>query len=263
MPQNMTLDDSKRKCEILNCFVREFKKRHPYLSSNQVAQRLDIPQSSLNRIENLATNPSLENVLNILVGTGNEGKISEILGKCFPSHKKRYEQIFSANIDTPMLDMVSSGFATNEETFLIVQMAFTRGGVTREQIQERFGSYGLERLESMVKNGVLVQDDDGIIHADHERVNVTFSDLKKIVCLAVEKCYEPESGHLSYQTEAVNDDGLKLIYRELKRTQVQIRKILYNAEYFGDNKIFVGMVADKMIKNIISDNEESNNGELQ
>ena len=64
--------------------------QHPYLSSNQIAKKLNIPQSTLNRIENNATSPSLENVLNVLIATGNENKVAQILSLLFPQHEKKY-----------------------------------------------------------------------------------------------------------------------------------------------------------------------------
>ncbi|OFZ25713.1 MAG: hypothetical protein A2577_00615 [Bdellovibrionales bacterium RIFOXYD1_FULL_36_51] len=243
-----------KKCEILNSFIKEFKTQHPYLSSNQIAKKLDIPQSTLNRIENHATNPSLENVLNVLIATGNESRVAEILSVLFPQHKKKYDQIFSANLETPLLDKYSCECATSEETFLIIQLAFTRKGTTRQEIRERFGSFGLGKLEQLLKDQVLLEGNEGVITADCEKVNVSFGDLKKIIQMAIEKCYHSETGHLSYQTESVSQEGLDLIFQELKRTQVQIRKILYNPQYYGGERVFVGLVGDRLIKNEVDYN---------
>src|SRR3989339_1194405 len=93
--ENLLAPVTDKKCEILNSFIKKFKTQHPYLSSNQIAKKLNIPQSTLNRIENNTTNPSLENVLNVLIATGNENRVGEILSVLFPQHKKKYDQIFS------------------------------------------------------------------------------------------------------------------------------------------------------------------------
>lgn len=252
--QSDNLSESKRKCAVLKTFIGDFKAKHPNLSSNQIAQRLNIPQSSLNRIENESTNPSLENVLSVLAGTGNHHRIPEILGEIFPNHKERFEKIFSANADTSFLDDVSSRYATDPETFLLVQMGFTRSGLSEREVRERFGSWGLEKLQVLIESGVLVRREDGLLCANEEKVNVTFADLKKIVCLAIEKCFDPElidqgNSHLSYQTESVNEAGLQLILDELKKAQVNIRRIMYNPTYYGDHKVFASMVADQIVKN--------------
>jgi len=248
------LSESKRKCSVLKAFIGDFKAKHPNLSSNQIAQRLSIPQSSLNRIENETTNPSLENVLGVLAGTGNYHRIPEVLGEIFPNQKERFEKIFSANVDTPLLDDVSSRYATDPETFLLIQMGFTRTGISEFEVRERFGSWGLDKLKVLIESGVLIRRDDGLYCANEEKVNVTFSDLKKIVCLAIEKCFDPDliaqgESHLSYQTESVNEAGLHLIFEELKKAQVSIRRIMYNPIYYGDHKVFAAMVADKIVKN--------------
>jgi len=228
--------------------------QHPYLSSNQIAKKLNIPQSTLNRIENNATSPSLENVLNVLIATGNENKVAQILSLLFPQHKKKYDQIFSANLETPLLDRYSSECATSEETFLMIQLAFTRKGTTRFEIQERFGSFGIGKLEKLLQDRVLMERSDGVITANQEKVNVSFGDLKKIIQMAIEKCYQSETGHLSYQTESVSQEGLDLIFQELKRTQVQIRKILYNPQYYGGERVFIGLVSDRLLPNEMKDN---------
>lgn len=251
--QDNNLTEAKRKCAILKGYIEDFKSKHPNLSSNQIAQKLNIPQSSLNRIENETTNPSLENVLSVLVGTGNHNRIPEVLGEIFPNHRERFEKIFSANAETPFLDDVATRYATDPDTFLLVQMGFTRTGISELDVRERFGSWGLEKLQMLIESGVLVRREDGFLCANEEKVNVTFNDLKKIVCLAIEKCFEPEAidqgiSHLSYQTESVNDAGRQLILDELKRAQVNIRRIMYNPNYYGDHKVFAAMVADQIVK---------------
>ena len=252
--ENLLAPVTDKKCEILNSFIKKFKIQHPYLSSNQIAKKLNIPQSTLNRIENNTTNPSLENVLNVLIATGNENRVGEILSILFPQHKKKYDQIFSANAETPLLDKYACECATNEETFLIIQLAFTRKGTTVLEIKEKFGTFGVKKLEKLLQDQVLIENSDGVITADCEKVNVSFGDLKKILQMAILECYQSETGHLSYQTESVSQEGLDLIFQELKRTQVQIRKILYNPQYYGGERVFVGLVSDRLIKNTVDDN---------
>lgn len=258
--QELTSNESQRKCSILNSYITEYKAQHPNLSSNQIANRLGIPQASLNRIENRTTNPSLENVLNILIGTGNQESIARILEDVFPNQKEKFKQIFSTNLDTQFWDKKSTNFATKNETFLIMQSACTRNGITYDEVKERFGTYGIEQLNLLLDHKVLRKQANGSYGVDQEKINVTFSDLKKMLTLALEKCYCPEenSNHLSYQTESVNQEGLYLIFQELKRVQQNIKNILYNPKFFGKNKIFVGIVSDKIIKDD-KDNENYNN----
>lgn len=254
----ITSEESKRRCNILNTYISEFKGKHPYLSSNQIANKLGIPQSSLNRIENQTTNPSLENILNIMVGTGNRGKIPEVLNIIFPSQKEKFDLIFSQNKETPFLDEVSVGYATRDDTFLIMQMAFTRSGVTISEIREKFGHYGLDKLDLLMEEGILHKREDGTIGVNEEKANASFADLKKMLLMAIDKCYQPDShdkagAHLSYQTESVNSEGFRAILDELKTVQAKIRRILYNPQYYGDLKVFVGMVSDQIIKNKYDD----------
>lgn len=248
-----TSDDSKRKCSILNRFIAEFKAKYPNLSSNQIASKLDVPQASLNRIENGVANPSLENILSIMVGTGNQDNIPEVLNSIYPTQQEKFKKIFISNSEVPFLDEISSNFATNEETFLMIQMAFTRTGITEEEIERTFGLYGVSKFKLLMDHGVLVRKDDGRIYGNQNKVRTTFNDAKKILGLAIEKCFDATSverkeNHLSYQTESVNKEGVKAILDELKDSSQRIKDILYNPEYYGDIRIFAGLVADRIVR---------------
>lgn len=251
-------NESKLKCKVLNTYIEEFKAKHPNLSSNQIAAKLDIPQASLNRIENCTTNPSLENILNIMVGTGNQDKIIDVLTRCYPSQKEKFNQIFSVNFDTPFLDNLSARYAIRDDTFLLMQMAFTRNGTTEEEVKEKFGTYGLQKLHLLLDEGVLVKREDNKIVVDIEKVKMSFSDSKRMMLLALEKLYDPyrDDNHLSYQTEAINDIGFDAIFTELKKAQGRIREIMYDPQYYGNIKVFVGMIADRIIRDVKDDIEK-------
>lgn len=159
--------------------------------------------------------------------------------------------IFASNAQLQYMDRDIVKCLIKDETFLITQMAFTRNGVTLSEIKKNFGCYGLQQLNLLLEKGVLISGEDGVLRAPEASVNATPADLKEMLRLALDQCYdslshEEDGAHLSYQTESVNLDGLQAILEQLKATQARIRQILYSPAYYGNIKIFVGMVCDKI-----------------
>jgi len=244
-----------RKC------VRELKTKHPNFSSSQIAAMIGMSQPTFSRLENGQSNPSLNTISTLLSGLGKSHYISQAIEIANPSLASMIKENLSHNAETPVLGGEFVRYFRQVEHRNIMLLAMTRSGTTRAEIQGEYGNSGLRKLEELLKDNIL-KESRGIIKADDEKVTFDQEALKSAVLSSIEQHYDSEKygtgeNWLSFQTESVNKEkALKLIRAKLQKVYKEIKEeILYSPEYFGNDKVFIAMVADSLLKDLVSSAE--------
>ena len=211
---------------------------------------------------NLSANPSLEVMTNILMNTGHHDQLPFYLERVNPTLATAFNSYFSHNIETPSLDIDSSTLFANKDYLFILLLAFTDIGTTELEIRQEFGSLGVKRLQELIDHGI-VNIIDQRIYGQSSKITFNQKIMKQAVLYSIEQCYEPEhfgkgENWLSLQTESINKEkAMPEIRNILQNAYKDIKEVLYSEEFKGDDKVFISMVADKILSS------EKNQGILQ
>ncbi|MBT4789948.1 MAG: helix-turn-helix transcriptional regulator [Halobacteriovoraceae bacterium] len=241
--------------------VRELKGKFPKYSSAQIAKEIGMSQPTFNRIENGQTNPSLNSISKLLSAIGKSHKISAAIEIANPSLASTLKENLSHNLETPLIGGELAKYFTISEYRNILLLALTRSGTTKDEVQGEYGNAGIKNLEEMLKS-TLLHETRGIIRANENKVTFDQDTLRDSLVDCIAKKYDAEKfgnneNWLSFQTESVNKSkAMSLIRSKLQRVYKEIKEeILYSPDYYGNDKVFVGMVADSLLKDSIISKE--------
>jgi hypothetical protein len=138
------------------------------------------------------------------------------------------------------------------EYFLILNLASTNSGTTTEEVSHHLGTVGIERLNHLVSEGLIIADkNDRFVGANHN-FKLSFAETKKRIELSMKYYRLDEAGSIhnwmSFQTESTNDDGLKAL-KKLNQKHFNERKdqIYNNPMYNGDIKHYTASVSSTFL----------------
>ena len=246
--------------DFMRSCIGKLKERYPHLSSAQIAQKVGIGKSTINRIENGTANPGLNSLMKILSFMGANGKVSEVLKMA--SDVEQTKEEISHNADSIVLGDITK-YLNNPDYkgVLLIIMASSKGS-TREEIKHEHGARGIRFLSELVDLKVVTESPEGVLkvhsrYYDGESVYATDQRTNKnslLYCLKAK--YDSEqfgtgNNWLSFQTDSINKTkAMKLIRSELKKAYINIDKIIRSNEFRGDDKIFIGLVTDSLTDNL-------------
>lgn len=247
------LENSGSQTNLIKDCVRELQRRFPGLSSTQIAIKIGMSQSTFSRIENGQTRPNVSNISKLLSAAGKTHQISEAVLLSDPKLMAQVKNNLSHNFETPIMGGEFAKYFSVPDFRKIILLALTNSGTTRVEIQTEYGNSGIKKLEDLLKVSIIFED-RGIIRANEEKVSFTQDLLKESLISCINDNYDPEKfgkalNWLSFQTESVNKSkAMKLIHARLQKTYKEIKEeILYSPEYQGNDKVFIGMVADSLL----------------
>ncbi|WP_157765603.1 helix-turn-helix domain-containing protein [Halobacteriovorax marinus] len=232
--------------------IRTYKKEHPNLSGAQIARRFNMTSSSLNRIENGDVRvPTIDQVLKVLRGTGASGDILKYLDANYPSIAETYREVYDTR-NTEFISQDLECHLNDKDKFLIILLALTGDGTTREEVLCEFGRKGLSELEYLLEKGHLVEE-DGVIGKNDKILNTSFETLKNLIsltamqCLKTDKCIE-NINYLHFKSVGVKDlSVLKRIRGILSDAEAEVAELLNDPNNLGSERIFLGMVSDTLL----------------
>lgn len=238
-------------CNDLRQMVLSYSGQFPNLSLPQIAKKINVAYPTLNRIMNGSGNPSLSVVTNIIVNSGHGNKLEDFLTRMDPGLAKAFRNYFSHNHETPVLDPHTSTLFANKDYLFILLLAFSESGTTRTEIFNEYGNSGLKRLDELLLQKILKQENEKII-GDASKITFNQKVMKTAVVHCIEESYDPDqfgkgTNWLSLQTESVDKmKAIPEIRKIMQKAYSDIKEILYSDEFSGDDKIFISMIADKI-----------------
>ena len=232
--------------------IEELKSKYPNYSSTQIASKIGMRQSTFSRIENKQANPSLNSIMKIFASLNKTYEISEVIKEFDPQLASSIKKNLQHNLETPVLGQRLAHYFSKSSYSNILLLALTQSGATREEISKKYGDHGQSKLEELLSVGILFES-KGIIRGNEEKITLDQKTLKEMLVNCIQEHYNPEGfgkgeTWLSLQTESVNKEkALRLIRQKLQKVYKEIKEeILYSPEYAGNDKVFVGMVADNL-----------------
>jgi hypothetical protein len=231
--------------------IREYKNTNPSASTRGLSREIEIPASSLSKIENLQKDPTLEEMLKILSGTGNLHRVNEILEEFSPELSRLFETKIAYGTKVEFHPVELDPFFSEEVPCIIVLMAACEFGTTREEISNLYGVVGIQSLEKLLSDKILVENDDNAIKFK----DATFRQLKPRELRNVlkhclnsfyrENKYGTGQNWISFFAQSVDKEKVVPKARAiLDKAFKDINKLMQDEANRGNDKLFLGMVMD-------------------
>ncbi len=248
---NNESDISRDKCTYIKRYVESYLKKKANLSLQSLADRAGVPYSTLRRYVNNAGSPNSESVIKLFYYMGEDKALNSYLEEFHPEIARFMKSKSDHNCDVEFLPKNYAEYFADDDYFLIISLAFTKSGTSKEEVMSELGSLGVERLDRLVERGIITKKDNRYCG----NINVfktSFADTKKQVEMAMRfyKLYEAGdiNNWISLQTESINEEGLKEL-KKLNKRQFLERKnqIFNNPMYNGDIKVFSSSVSSTFL----------------
>jgi transcriptional regulator with XRE-family HTH domain len=243
-------------CVIAKKLIDGFKAKHPHIkSSSRIAQLIGIKQSSINRIENLNTNPSYELLTDIVIGTGNQHRLIEVLGEVNPKLQGSFQENLKHLKNYKPLSPEVDELLTKEEFCFTLLLAYTQKGTSREEVVRELGAQGDRNLNRLIQQGILAEDDAGYIKPWTQPRTYSQATIKKMFQVCLDKGYREELFGLgenwcSFQTEVGDrEEAMKFVRETLQDAFNKIKDEFGSGKFktkdpSDQSTFFIGMVAD-------------------
>lgn len=169
-----------------------------------------------------------------------------------PDIAKIMNNSFSHNEEYTFIEDQNREYYSNENYFLILNLASTRAGTTRDEVSYQLGMVGLERLDYLVEIGLVIEDTKGRYFGSTQNYKLTFAETKKRIKLSIDHYRLEEAGSInnwmSFQTESINEEGLQAL-KKLNQKHFNDRKdqIFDNPMYKGDIKAYTASISSTFL----------------
>ena len=245
--------------EVIRVNKSKWVKRHldaylenPNLSLRSFETKSGVPYSTLRRITQLEGCPQPEAVVKIFLTLGLDQDLVRYMEEFHPEIASIMATKNTHNHEYKYVEEDHRQFFTDEKFYLILSLAYTTAGTTDKEIQTQLGEVGLSALNTLLNKGIVNRLESGRIVGKVSDFKLPFSDIKKRISYALDHYRLDEAGNinnwLSYQTESLNDDGLKAL-KLLQQNQFNERKekIFSNPLYLGNIKVYSAAVSSTFL----------------
>lgn len=239
--------------EMLKASIQIIKKKKSNLSSNAIANKLDISTSTFGRIINgEVRKPDIKHTFTIISEAYNEVTAKQVTEHFYPEVMANFDTIYKGNKDVPFIDGDAEQFFRDPATYELMLMATSEAGITQDKVKEEFGNKGLKVLEELLTNGVLI-DNDGVIGIKGN-VNARQSTVQKLVENLIGGNYDiaafgQKNNWLSLQYDSVNlETVLPQIKEIMQNANAEIRAVLNNPNSKGKDVLWAALVCDSLTK---------------
>lgn len=226
--------------------VEDYLLNHPNLSLNALANRADIPVSTLRRV--VKTEKSVELAphltLNLMSYLYREKNLNKLLG-VVPQEiahflKKHFGHFIFENNDYEM-DLDLNNELKDPIKYFIYKLASHNNGVGLDEVIELYGHFGKEKINELGKNGFLDYR-EGRFFAKIMNFSLDLETMASHLPMLASK-YRPEKleegKNLCYSlSESLNSQGILKIKEAQKEAINKMLAIMNDQDYQGDIPYF-------------------------
>lgn len=213
-----------------------------------LSDRSGVPYNTIRRISNgQVEKPTLETVLAVLRVVENRQGVVESVRQFYPDLGDLFSSTTQASETQMLTDNTIDSMMSDQINYRIFSLAGTRVGVARDKIQKMFGEDGLQKLDSMIEMGILVEDDSKRVHTvsrEYFSVNIR-SILQKIrhgVDIYDTSLIGTDGCFLSTHSESVNIQGLKALKKAAMDFYFSVAKIKNDERYSGSIPFYANVM---------------------
>lgn len=230
------------KCGKIKSCIDSFLLKNAALSLQNVEDKTRIPITTLRRIISFRGNPNPETVIKIFLSLGFDKELVNYMEDYHPEIAMAMAAR-SHNQERDYIEEDDAHYFTEKSSFLIMTMAYTKFGITKDEIRSELGLTGVTKLNELLKKGLVIQRDNGRIVGKKDKYKLSYKDTLKRIENSLEYYRISEAGgvnnFLNYQTASLNEEGIRAEKILNQEQAIERRERIYNnPDFQGDIKKF-------------------------
>lgn len=168
-------------CELLQEQLRKYRKAHPRLSGAQIARRLGVSTSTMNRIENgdIKT-PTIDQAVKILRACCGPEEVAEFMRTYYPDIHHGLLDYFKMSSERVQLEEDVEQYFCDESTYMMMLFATTKAGLSENWVLQEYGRSGHQKFMKLAARGVF-KNKNGRFFASETEVNVKSYEMFKVM----------------------------------------------------------------------------------
>ncbi len=239
----------------LKTMLDTYLDRYPNVSLNALAMKSGIGATTLRRLKNddIKGDPAPHTVLALVSALTSEKRLSVIVesydGPLGELLKSSFGPYVETKIDHSYKADLNS-FLRDSTSYFVYKLCANRTGATMESIESNYGKIGVQKLEYLMKNGLIRREGDSF-HAMEKNfgldVSIVLDHLPQLVAhFKLDKVCEGQN--LFYTvSESLNEEGIQKIKQIQKEAIKKIIDITKSPFYEGDIPYFTLNMNDSQI----------------
>lgn len=245
-------DINTKKCERVKISIDSYLSSSKHRTLRSLSEDANIPYSTVRRIHSLDGNPKPEAIIKIFNTIGNDKALFDYMKDFHPEIAGVMAKNQSHNKEYTYISETTKSYYTDERYFLILNLASTSSGTTEEEVIHTLGTLGLERLNHLQEEGLIIKDVEGRYFGANTNYKLSLTDTKSRIALSMKHYRIEEAGSnnnwLSFQTESLNDEGLRAM-KKLSQKHFNERKdqIYNNPMYQGKIKHYSACISSTFL----------------
>lgn len=227
--------------EYINRYLQENSMR----SLASLAQQARVPDSTLRRVAKEDTMPSLGVVIAILSVTATTEEAKHFLNIYFPRSSAHFDAMFyhpkvtserSKNKRCP-----SENAIDDEISLSIIQLCASCLDVYDQDIERRFGEYGLQRLEDLINIEIIYREKDGSLRQVSQVLEQNVDDCLSYIEMQIKLFHTRHLGTraamLASVSESISLEGLRRLKEQGVKYIKRVAKIVQ--DHPGELAVYV------------------------
>ena len=227
--------------EMLSKCLVDIRRRYPRLNDTQIADKLSIPRATFNRIKNEQKLPRLDNLIKVIVGSGNTEILSEAITLLDHGPGKTLGEVLSVALEEDnkvLADSDLESLLNNRDVFVSYLLADMPKGTDKIQLVEVLGNLGLEAIKVLIEKGIVVETNKRYLVKDQGILVRSFSSIKHHLN-TYSKFYK--TGHVGKGrnyvhslSDGLNPSGIKKIQDAHRAFHEELKRIYRDESNRGD-----------------------------
>ncbi len=222
--------------------IKTYVDGHKNRSLKGLSMKTGVAYATLRRILLQDAVPTMENILPIIQFICSKEDGIVFLKTHFPSFGTWLEEYFSDDQDFVDSDM--NHLIKDKENFVIISLAATDAGTTRETIRELLGVFGEQKINNLIDHGVVVEVQGCVKTTKKEFGSVdpdsVLAQIKNAADIFNKNRLGSATAMAGIQTDGVSEEGLKEIFKVMVEAEMKVSKI--RKVYRGDHTMFAGLI---------------------
>lgn len=238
--------------EFLQTKISEYIKDRKYQSLMTLSDRSGVPYNTVRRIANgKVDKPTLETVLAVLRVVETREGVIKSMKKYYPDLGDFLSQSQNACRTELMTDNLIDSVTRDPVSYRIFSLAGTKAGTTRTDINRLFGEHGIEKLNEMIENEIIIENDDRRIRTittEYYSIDpaAILNKMKHCVECFDKSLIGTDAAFLATHTESLNIQGLRALKKAAKEFYFTVAKIKNDERYSGTipfySNILIGLL---------------------
>ena len=247
--------------ELLSRCFDDLKARNPHLNESQISKKLGLTRSTFNRIKNVKASGRFDNILKIIIGSGNPECVLEFLKIYDPELAEKMSgalSVASKESDLRWEDGELERLLASPSHFVAYLLSALPNGTDKRQLMEVLGMSGIDSIKALMDKGLVEERAERYFLKDEDKMARSFESIKYHIPTYAKHHrpgdQTPNRGYVHSLSDGLNREGLKALQKSHRKFHQEVSQIYNNENYRGNIPSFSVAFNDTFTK--IDNNKE-------